>query len=95
MQGGAELRVNLCGEAVGVELDAEPCVFRAVLGEDIAQVPGGIGAGKIGPLPDVLDDRGLAGDEDVRPAGEEGQRAVRAEEEALEEAVAEGVYPVR
>ncbi len=79
------------GEAVGLVLDAEPRAPGAALLEDGAERLGRVRALLVDPDADVLDDRGVARLAQVRGPGEQGEGAVGAEVETLEEDVVEGV----
>ena len=81
------------GQPVGLELDAEPLAAAAMLVEDRLE-PGGRGrAGLVDPDADVGDDRGVPRLAQVRRPRQQGQGAVGAEIEALEEHEAEAVIP--
>src|SRR5690606_19383167 len=79
------------GQAMGVVLHAQALAGKALLGEERAQVLGRVAALAVDPDPDVLDDRGVPRLAQIRRAGEQDQIAVRAQHQALEEAVAERV----
>src|SRR5687768_9506355 len=78
-------------EAIGVGFDAEFLAADTEVEQHVSQLRGWLGAGLIGPDADILDDGGVPGLAQIGSAGQEGELAIGAKIEALEETEAKGV----
>ena len=91
VQGRLYLQPVKCRQPVARELDAKALALQLVRDQDLLEIGGRIHSFAIHPHADVLDDGCVPGRAQIRSAGEERDRAVTFEHEALEHRVAERV----